>query len=533
MSQFAKGAKSAEELAAERKKKAKAAEYDSEEETEEEWSARYDAQEAEKKAEQEKKASGAPTFKLSAPSSNASSDAESGPKSVFGFPKPTASGASSNGLYGSRIGSPAPSTTGGASVFDSPHIGQTPASGNIFGHLPSGAESNGQDEESDEEEQEEEQSEQTGEQSQAEQTSDYAVPSSSSKRKFADSESDETLEETMRRRKQGRKSPSATEEGVSTPMPAKRDLFSRITRDPPAKDQSVSEKDEAEKDKSEEDAPSSDQSNGISKTPDKLYQPFDFSSASKGIGGASTGFNPSTSLGPVGGDQTYKQGSPIKFGQGVQNPVVNVQPSTPSPAELFGTPGAKFNFNTLGTTAPSFLTPSAGQSGVNSGVSSLFSSRAPTPSLSADETSGKESAAENENGEGDDPQLNLYKDLTPEEKEEWDILFHADAALAKHMVKEPDADGKDVKKWQNFARGPLWVLKNKNTGKALVRIRVSSGATPVNYFILPKVLSRPTGKMVFTPCTTKAGKPDSYYFAFRAPELAKEFSETYNGNLPS
>ncbi|CAO2658022.1 Nn.00g072820.m01.CDS01 [Neocucurbitaria sp. VM-36] len=499
--QFSKTAKTYEELAAERKAKAMAEDYDSDEETEEQWSSRYDKKEAERLAAEKKQIAATPTF--SVPASTKSFGSTTPSSNPFaGLVKPV-SGASTPGLFTSRVASPAPSI-GGQSVFDAPSTAQTPSS-NIFGHLSSGPSSNNQDE-SDEDD---------GEQGARKLRDDRPIGSVESttppKRKFGESEteSDETVEETMRRKKQ--------ETG------SKGSLLSRITRE---------DDDDAESEKENDNSASIfGQTNGTKTPTNKPFQFFDF-----GAAGSKTGSPKSDSF---AGDQTFKPGTPIKFGGAPATekkdgaPKFVFQPATPSAADFSTTPAkppptSLFNFGSS-TSGSSLLAPNAGFSGPGSVASSVLSSRAGTP-LSEADTSAASAAEDDEEG-GKQEQVDFAR-LTEEELEALDVVFHAEVALAKHAVDKGDGS----KTWANIAKGPLWILKDKVTAKCFVRIRIASGATPLNYQILPALQASVTGsskKQVVATMPKKEGGLNQVYYALKTPEIAEEFATKYNGSLPS
>ncbi|KAJ8105025.1 hypothetical protein OPT61_g10429 [Boeremia exigua] len=525
MAAFAKTAKTYEQLAAERKKKAKDADYDSDDETEEEWSARYDKEEAERLAKEKEAVASASGFSLPG-STNASgattptpaepaktatetasdkpakeasdkpaastnlfanlakpaSEDKSAPNLFANLARP-ASGASSPSLF--RAASPAPSTTGGRSVFDTPSAAPSP-SGNLFSHLSSGPSSVHQDD-SDEDDQEEG--------SQNEQA-DSSNGSTSPKRKLDESETD-------------------SDAGLGKKQ-AKGSLLSRMTRADDADS-------EAEK---ENDKPASlfGQTNGTSTPTNKPFAFFNFENA---------GANTAPPKNAFAGDQTFKVGSPIKFGAPAtekkkDGPTFQFQPATPSPAEFSTTPakpppsGSLFSFGGAG---PSLLAPNFGASAPSSVPSSVFNSRAGTP-MSETETN------KDEDEEGEQQEQVDLSQLTDEEKASNDIVFHIDLALAKQQVDQGDG----TKKWENFARGPLWILKDKTSGKCFVRIRIPSGATPLNYQILPALRSTVAGGSKKMVQATRPGKDKGLtpvYFAVKSPEVAEEFSRKYNESMPS
>lgn len=502
--QFAQKAKTYEQLAAERKKKAKDADYDSDDETEEEWSARYDKEEAERLAKEKEAIASAGGFSLPA-STNASGSTTPTPTTepAKEAPKPAAnlfanlakptSGVSTPSLFTPRAASPAASTTGGRSVFDSPSAAPSPASNNLFGHLSSGPSSNNQDDSDDEDEHAQ---------------NDEAVGSTGStspKRKFGGSET-ESDDATSKKQATGTKG----------------SLLSRMTRADDADS-------EAEK---ENDKPASifGQTNGTSTPTNKPFAFFNFDNA-----GANTA-PPKAST--FAGDQTFKVGSPIKFGAPATEkkkdaPTFQFQPATPSPAEFSTTPakpppaGSLFSFG--GSNGASLLAPNFGASAPSSVPSSVFSSRAGTPLSEAEPTTP--SAAEDNDDSETHAQIDLSA-LTPEELASNTILFHTDLALAKQQVDH----GSGSKKWENFARGPLWILKDKTTAKCFVRMRIPSGATPLNYQILPALRASVTGSSGKMVQATRPGKDRGLvpvYYAVRAREVAEELVRVYNESIPA
>ncbi|KAJ4366164.1 hypothetical protein N0V83_007799 [Neocucurbitaria cava] len=501
--QFSKTAKTYEELAAERKAKAMAEDYDSDDETEEQWSSRYDKKEAERLAAEKKQIAATPTFNV--PNSTKSSGSTTPRSNPFaGLAKP-ATGASTPSLFTSRVSSPAPSV-GGPSVLDAPSTASTP-SPNIFGHLSSGPSSNNQDESDEDDDQ------QAASKSQNDQPIGSVESTTPPKRKYGESEteSDETLEESMRRKKQDTAS--------------KGSLLSRMTK---GDDGGV----ESEKENNNS-ASIFGQTNGTQTPTNKPFQFFDF-----GAAGSKTGSPKSDTF---AGDQTFKAGTPIKFGFGDASatekkdgaPKFVFQPATPSAAEFSTTPAkppptSLFSFG-QSTSGSSLLPPHAGFSGAGSVASSVFSSRAGTP-LSEADTSAASAAEEDEDG-GKQEQVDFAR-LTEEELKALDIVFHAEVALAKHAVDKGDGS----KTWANIAKGPLWILKDKVTAKCFVRIRIASGSTPLNYQILPALQASVTGsskKQVVATMPRKEGGLSQVYYALKTPEIAEEFASKYNSSLPS
>ncbi|KAF2273376.1 uncharacterized protein EI97DRAFT_461045 [Westerdykella ornata] len=500
---FAKNAKTAEQLTAERKAKAKAEDFDSDEETEEQWSARWDREEAARKEEEAKKAQSAQGF--SVPASSASTTSTP-PATSFDVSKAT-SGTTS--VLASGAASPAASASAAGSVFGTSSAAPSPGA-NIFGHLSSAASSAHQDD-TDEEEEDEGDEHEEGNQEEQEpedesQDEGGSTPRAfSPKRKLADSESGADTEEDS-----GESAKKKTDTGSSKPS-----LMSRITF--------------GEKSSATADGPSSSVNGSVATPTAKKPFFFDFANAAP-----KTAPSKSSSF---AGDQTFKPGTPIKFAPTTETaapkPTFSFQPATPSSSDTAPKP-APFAFlsqSAGSANKPSFLTPSAGQSAAGSVTSSVFSSRAPTPLSDAGVGSEKESGGDagEEDEENKGPQLDLST-LTDDEKASHDVLFHAETALAKHET----GTGSD-KAWKTFARAPIWILKNKESGKALVRMRIASGATPVNYNILARLPSQTAGKsktMVLAPRLGTDGKLSRILFVFKTKELAEEFLETFNANMP-
>jgi hypothetical protein len=532
MNQFSKSAKTAAQLREERKKKAAAEDYDSDDESYQSWSDRYDAEEAEKEAAKSAKIQGASTSGFALP---VATTASASTKSPFSFAKPTAG--PSTASFGSRIGSPTPSASG-QSVFDTPSAAPSPAS-NIFGHLSSGPSSNHQDDFDDDEQ---EGGAQDGPAQVHESTEQAQSDHATSKRKLdeSDSEGEETLEEHLRRRK--------TDTGVdeSTPKVNFWDS-SRMTKGP-----------STNVDSNEADSTIAPKASDVVETP---KAPFQFSFA-----GAKTQ-NAQTAPRPSAADKTYKIGSPIKFGsqteakQSNSSSIFNFsQPSTSTPEsgakKSFGTsffntqpatPTPTFSFQPStptpadGSIKSSMFAPSTsasssikvGLGASSSGPSSALTSRAPTPLSDVGTDPGSSADVESDETSGA-PQTDLAT-LTEEEKDEYDVLYSQENVLVKHQVRNGDA-----KDWAILARGRLWILKNKETGKTLVRMRIPSGKTPLNYNVLPRVPTTVHGKSLnqVKALRSENGMLAPLYFIIKQPEgvsesPAVEFSRVYNENLPA
>ncbi|KAF2638278.1 hypothetical protein P280DRAFT_80241 [Massarina eburnea CBS 473.64] len=505
--QFSTKAKSYEELVAERKAKDKDNDYDSDDEDYEEWSTRWDKEEAARVAKDKE-----------ATTTDDASTTPKGPNKGFNFlsgvsqPTVGTSGTSSSGLFSPRVASPAPST-GGQSVFDTPEAAQSPAS-NIFGHL-SGGQSSSQDDESDDDDADDHDNDNDNGDNDAyddddsgDEREEQEEPYESDIQPTKQSSSEQAQPKKRKVFSSDTESDEETGSGKRPAMFKKPSLADRMTHE------ASKATDESEKENGNPNPVTSTlfgQANGF-QTPVKKPFFFDFAGA-----GAKTAPPKQDSS---AGDQTFKAGTPIKFGSAAKTtPAFQFQPATPGLAEFSATPAKP------GPATFSFLNaPNTSNAG------SVFSSRAATP-LSEPDVSGKESAAGNDDEESEQHAQIDLSGLTAEEKAVYDVIFHADQALCKHQV---ETGGKKV--WENYARGPLWILKNKETGKAIVRMRLSTGTTMLNYNIFPKVKTAVTGsskKMVSAIGTKKDGKSGNMFFAVKSSDIATEFSNVYNANLPS
>lgn len=500
------GGKTKEQLRKERLKKALDAGYESpttseEEEgnyeTKEQWIARWNREEDARQAEMEAAASkasqfvpsvsgeksDAPAFTFTPASSNVASTSQS-----------LASGASTPGLLNSRVGSPAPSTDGGRSVFDTPFGAQTP-NNNLFGHL-SAASSQHQDDSDDE--------------ADDESASKTSTADDAKKRRLADtgdaeSESSETLEESMRRKKPAAK-PSS--------------LADRITRDNSEAAPDAADKDSAPSLFSNTNSNLFNMNGSQTPAPKKPFQQFDFAgAAAQSAPPKQAAFAPKTDT--FAGDQTFKFGSPIKFSASTTTAPFGAKPAAESstPAKPAANPFAFLN---------------AG----NSAATSAVSSRAATPATDA-EASSTDAAANEEEAQNfvDNDDKSLLSDA---ERTEFTVLFeHPETIVTKLVKKEGEAP-----KWQKIANGRLWILKSNEDASVIVRLRMKSGAVRLNNRIVPGLKSSVAGATqsqvrAVAPYVKEDGSTgmEDVILAFKAgtvaekQELAGRFSEVYNENV--
>lgn len=505
------GGKTKADLRKERLKKAINEEWDSDEDDEDfipksEFIARWNREEDERQAKLDAAASSANlNFKFD-PSATAKKDTPAftftpASSNVPSASQSVASGTSTPGFLNSRVGSPAPSTEEARSVFDTPFGAQTP-SDNLFGHL-SAASSQREDDSDDE--------------ADGEAAAKSSAGGESKQRKSietgdAGSESSETLEESMRRKKPAAKTPS---------------LANRMTRDNSEAAPDTADKDDTLSMFSGPNAKLFNINGSQTPAPKKAFQ-FDFDGAAKSAPPKQNAFAPKTDT--FAGDQTFKFGSPIKFGAstGASTPFAftPAASTTATPAETSATPakpaGNPFAFLNTATSA----------------ATSAVSSRAATPATDA-EASGTDAAAINE----DEAQNFVAEDkslLSEAERSEFDVLFeHPEANVTKLVKKEGEAP-----KWASFANGRLWVLKSREDESVIVRLRMKTGAVKLNNRIVPSIKSSVAGKnksqvRTVAPFVKDDGSTgfEDLIVAFKAgtgPEkqaLASKFSEVYNDNV--
>jgi hypothetical protein len=505
------GGKTKADLRKERLKKAINEEWDSDEDDEDfipksEFIARWNREEDERQAKLDAAASSANlNFKFD-PSATAKKDTPAftftpASSNVPSASQSVASGTSTPGFLNSRVGSPAPSTEGARSVFDTPFGAQTP-SDNLFGHL-SAASSQREDDSDDE--------------ADGETAAKSSAGGESKQRKSietgdAGSESSETLEESMRRKKPATKTPS---------------LANRMTRDNSEAAPDTADKDDTLSMFSGPNAKLFNINGSQTPAPKKAFQ-FDFDGAAKSAPPKQNAFAPKTDT--FAGDQTFKFGSPIKFGAstGASTPFAftPAASTTATPAE------------TSATTAKPAGNPFAFLNTATSAATSAVSSRAATPATDA-EASGTDAAAINE----DEAQNFVAEDkslLSEAERSEFDVLFeHPEANVTKLVKKEGEAP-----KWASFANGRLWVLKSREDESVIVRLRMKTGAVKLNNRIVPSIKSSVAGKnksqvRTVAPFVKDDGSTgfEDLIVAFKAgtgPEkqaLASKFSEVYNDNV--
>jgi hypothetical protein len=117
-------------------------------------------------------------------------------------------------------------------------------------------------------------------------------------------------------------------------------------------------------------------------------------------------------------------------------------------------------------------TPAAATNGA-----SLFSTNSTTESPAT-----KPAEAEGEEDAANDPQVEDMTSLQPGEKDESDILYHIEKAKSYKFEQKANADKPD---WVYKALGPVWLLRNKSTGKVRLLQKVAPlGKAGMNFNLL-------------------------------------------------
>ncbi|QIW97364.1 hypothetical protein AMS68_002882 [Peltaster fructicola] len=177
-------------------------------------------------------------------------------------------------------------------------------------------------------------------------------------------------------------------------------------------------------------------------------------------------------------DHTWKQGTPIKFGGAATS-------TTPAAAPKLGlfnsvTPSASL-FSNTSKPAPAF---SFGQPS---------SAPAPAPSVAqasstpAPATTNADTAEQGEEGDAapPEPQLDDMAVLLQSEKDESDVLLYIEKSKSRKLENRSAEGGSEKMTWIDKGHGPIWILRNKATGKTRVLQKIKdSGRAAMNFSVL-------------------------------------------------
>lgn len=241
------------------------------------------------------------------------------------------------------------------------------------------------------------------------------------------------------------------------------------------------------------------------------------------------------------GDHTWKPNTPIKFGASTAGQG-STTPAAPPPANPFG---GLFGSKTMTPATDKGKLGLPSKVGFNFGPatnSSLATSRATTPGLTTD---GEASTAGDDESEepSDQPKEAQIEDMTallPEEKEGNEVIFEADMCKVSKFDEKKTEDGMKPA-WVEKGKGPVYVLKDKTTGKVRILVKVAPlGRLAMNFAPLKgspyNVKSKKTVMGAFmdhldkTP--SKQGKVSSWTILLREPTLAEKLAQALTDGRP-
>ncbi|KAK3674217.1 hypothetical protein LTR78_006064 [Recurvomyces mirabilis] len=234
------------------------------------------------------------------------------------------------------------------------------------------------------------------------------------------------------------------------------------------------------------------------------------------------------------GDKAWTPNTPIKFSS-TSTAIESTTPAAPPPAfsNLFGasnkTPAQNSETGKLAPPALGFTF------GAPKGVSTDVS-RATTPGVTTD---GEASVAgDNPEGEPSEQQIDQQvEDMTalmPAERADEDVLFEASMAKAQKVDQKQDDNGNNVTAYVDRGKGPLYILKNKSTGKIRMLMKIPPlGRLAMNFSPIPGMnyTCAPGRKIVlatfldhFDNNKERAGRPSSWSIQVREPKDAQEIA---------
>ncbi|KAK0272981.1 hypothetical protein LTR35_011751 [Friedmanniomyces endolithicus] len=169
------------------------------------------------------------------------------------------------------------------------------------------------------------------------------------------------------------------------------------------------------------------------------------------------------------GNNTWNPKTPIKFG--ALNGTESTTPAAAPPSNIFG---GLFGANAVAGNSSKLAPPPVGFAfGAPKGVSADIS-RATSPGITTDgEASAAGDGPEGGDGEpGDQANEKQVEDMTAlmdEELEAEDVLFQVPIAKTMKLSRE----GGGAASWVEKGKGPLYILKNKTTGRTRVVMKIA------------------------------------------------------------
>lgn len=240
------------------------------------------------------------------------------------------------------------------------------------------------------------------------------------------------------------------------------------------------------------------------------------------------------------GNNTWKPSTPIKFGAPTGNE--STTPAAPPPANpfagLFGVSATSANKSELSKLAP----PTVGFTFGGPKGASADVSRATTPGVTTDgEASTAGDAGDRAEGESSGPsdqqndqQIEDMTRLLPEERENEEVLFETSVAKAMKLDEKQTTTGWE-KGWVEKGKGPLYVLKNRTTGKTRVLLKIPPLGRPamnfgpmkgMKYDVSGNKMTIVVGPFMdhFETSAEKKGKPSTWRVQVKEPGEAKDIA---------
>nr|POE79752.1 nucleoporin [Quercus suber] len=244
------------------------------------------------------------------------------------------------------------------------------------------------------------------------------------------------------------------------------------------------------------------------------------------------------------GDKTWQPKTPIKFGTSLNTPA-STTPAAAPPSNPFGGLFGSGS-QTPAANKPEALKPAPPSVG--------FSFAPQTPKLGASRTTptnavtheGDSSAAvDGEPSDSlNDKQVEDMTALLPEERAEHDVLLEIPICKASKFMPKQNEEGKSAMAWVERGKGPLYILRNRSSGKTSVLLKVPPlGKVAMNFLLLggnaEYKLAQGRTKHVSGPFVdyleggASAKKPSSWLMQVGQPEQAKEMARLMQENRPT
>lgn len=192
------------------------------------------------------------------------------------------------------------------------------------------------------------------------------------------------------------------------------------------------------------------------------------------------------------GDKSWNPNTPIKFGAGASKENASTTPAAPPPSfgNLFGPKTQAPSSNGPALLNVPGAKPAMGFA-FGAQPASASGSRATTPGVTTDgEGTGASTAGEGDNEPSDNPpaeeaQVEDMTGLSAEEMKDETLLCSVAKSKSSKWDDKKDDEGGMGKTWVDRGRGPLYLLKNNDTGKVRILQKVPPyGAAKMNFPLL-------------------------------------------------